>query len=136
MPAGEYHLVLGIGKEIALEGKMVVGTPVDTTDSEVSGQLVDEATGRGISDGIVIVLKPRAPMDEFLQTRNERYVQSSTETNRDGTFKLPEQLPKGFAYSLIAAAKGFEPITVEGALRIGPGAPEKANIGQIELERV
>ena len=136
VPAGEYHLVLGIGKEIALEGKMVVGTPVDTTDSEVSGQLVDEATGRGVSDGIVIVLKPGAPLDEFLQTRNEKYVQSSTETNRDGSFKLPEQLPKGYAYSLIAAAKGFEPITVEGALRIGPGAPEKANIGQIELERV
>ena len=136
VPAGEYHLVLGIEKEIALEGKMMVGTPVDTSDSEVSGQLVDSSTGRGVSDGIVIVLKPKAPMQEFLETRDPRYVQSSTETNPDGSFKLPTQLPKGFAYSLIAAAKGFEPITVEAALRIGPGAPEKANIGNIELERV
>jgi hypothetical protein len=133
VPAGEYHLVLGINDQVALEGKMTVGTPVDDTDSEITGRLVDVATGRGIPAGIVIVLKPNASLREFLETRAEEFVQTSTDINQDGSFVLPEQLPKGFAYALVAAAKGYEPITVESALRIGPGAPEKADIGNIEL---
>ncbi|MGI9517567.1 MAG: S1 family peptidase, partial [Pirellulaceae bacterium] len=60
VPDGEYHLVLAIQGEIVLEGKMIVGTPIDETDSEISGRLVDDRTGRAIDDGIVIVLKPRA----------------------------------------------------------------------------
>ncbi len=136
VPDGEYHLVLGIGGEVALEGKMMVGRGSDESDSEVSGVLVDERTGRGISDGIIIVLKPRASMRRFLQHRSNEDVETSVETNRDGTFTLPNQLPKGQSYSLVAAARGYEPLTVEHALRIGPGAPEHADIGAIELREV
>ena len=134
VPSGEYQLVLGIGGEVAMEAKMVVGNRVDESDSEVSGRLVDSRTGRGIDGGLVIVLKPRVSMRAFLQSRQERDVQSSTETERDGKFKLPEQLPKGQAYSLVVAARGYRPLTVEGALRIGPGAPEHAEIGDLELD--
>ena len=134
VPAGEYRLVVGIRGEVALEGKMIVGTPVDESDSEVSGRIVDSRTGRGIAGALVIVLKPRVAVRSFLNTRSESDVQSSTESLADGQFKLPEQLPKGQAYSLVVAAKGFNPLTVEGALRIGPGAPEQAIVGDIELE--
>ena len=134
VPNGEYLLVLGMKGEVKLEGKMAVGNRVDESDSEVSGRLVDSRTGRGIGGGLVIVLKPRVSMRKFLQTRREEDVQSSTESDRDGSFKLPEQLPKGQAYSLVVAARGYKPLTVEGALRIGPGAPEHANVGDIELE--
>ena len=134
VPDGEYTLVLGIGGEVAMEGKMAVGNRVDESDSEVSGRLVDSRTGRPIDGGLVIVLKPRVNLRSFLQSRREEDVQSSTETGRDGTFTLPEQLPKGQAYSLVVAARGFRPLTVEGALRIGPGAPEQANVGDLELD--
>ncbi len=134
VPNGEYLLVLGMKGEVKLEGKMAVGNRVDESDSEVSGRLVDSRTGRGIGGGLVIVLKPRVSMRKFLQSRREEDVQSSTESDRDGSFKLPEQLPKGQAYSLVVAARGYKPLTVEGALRIGPGAPEHANVGDIELE--
>lgn len=135
VPAGEYHMVLGIGGEIALEGKMVVTEQVDDSDSEVSGEIVDERTGRGIGGALVIVLKPRASLRRFLQTREESYVESSTETDSDGNFTLPDQLPKGQSYSLVVAARGYEPITVDGALRIGPTAPEHAEIGKIPMTR-
>ncbi len=135
IPAGEYHMVLGIGGEIALEGKMVVTEQVDDSDSEVSGEIVDEQTGRGIDGALVIVLKPGASMRRFLQSREERYVESSTETKSDGSFTLPDQLPKGESYSLVVAARGYEPITVDGALRIGPTAPEHAEIGKIPMTR-
>ena len=100
----------------------------------IRDRLVDSRTGRGIGGGLVIVLKPRVSMRKFLQTRREEDVQSSTESDRDGSFKLHEQLPKGQANSLVVAARGYKPLTVEGALRIGPGAPEHANVGDIELE--
>ena len=135
VPAGEYHMVLGIKGEVVLEGKMVVTEQVDDSDSEVSGEIVDERSGRGIDGALVIVLKPNASMRRFLQSRDERYVQSSTETKSDGSFTLPDQLPKGQSYSLVVAARGYEPITVEGALRIGPTAPEHAEIGQIPMTR-
>ena len=134
IPDGEYHLVLGIGGEVRLEGKIVVGTPVDETDSEVSGRLVDARTGRGIGGGIVIALKPHVSLRRFLTNRSEQDVQSSCEADGQGNFVLPEQLPKGQAYSLVCAARGYQPLTVEHALRIGPEAPENANIGNVELQ--
>ena len=72
-------------------------------------------------------------MRSFLKSRDENDVQSSTETNSNGDFTLPEQLPKGMAYGLVVAARGYDPLTVEGALRVGPGAPEQADVGEIEL---
>ena len=134
VPDGEYHLVLGIAGEVVLEGKMVVGRGENDNDSEVSGTIVDGRTRRGIDSAIVVVLKPEADMRRFLGQRNDRDVQASCETNRDGSFVLPKQLPKNRTYSLVVAARGYDPLTVEHALRIGPDAPENANIGNIELE--
>ena len=134
VPDGEYHLVLGIAGEVALEGKMIVGRTQDDRDAEVSGTIVDGRSGRGIGSAIVVVLKPRAVMRKFLVERSESDVQASVETNSDGSFTLPKQLPKNQAYSLVVAARGYDALTVEHALRIGPDAPEHANIGAVELE--
>ena len=83
----------------------------------------------------MIVLKPRASLRQFLKDRREEYVQSSVETGRDGRFTLPQQLPKGQAYSLVAAAQGYRPITVEHALRVSHEAPEHADVGDLEMDR-
>lgn len=135
VPDGEYQLVLGIRGEVALEGKMVVGKRVDDSDAQVSGRLVDADSGRPIDGGLIIVVKPNVPLRSFLKNRDERDVQSSTESSRDGQFTLPDQLPKGAAYSLVIAARGYEPLTIEGGLRIGPGAPEEAEMGDVALTR-
>ena len=136
LPDGEYHLVLGIGGKVALEGKMMVGTPTDETDAEVSGMMVDADSDRPVRDGLVIVLKPNAEMREFLRTRDRDLIFSSAETGHDGSFTFKDQLPKGYSYSLVAVAPGYEPVTVEGALRVGETAPEHANIGSIPMERI
>lgn len=135
VPNGEYHLVLGIGGTVELEGKMVVAEKVDDRDSEVSGRIVDSRSGRGIEGALVIVLKPNTSLRSFLQSRREGDVQTSTETGENGSFTFPQQLPKGRSYGLVVAARGYEPITVEGALRIGPDSPEHAELGDIEMER-
>jgi hypothetical protein len=134
VPNGEYHLVLGIAGEVALEGKMVVGRRQDDSDSQLSGRIVDANTGRGIANAVVVVLKPSASLRRFLTQRNEKDVQSSVESKADGSFVLPEQLPKNQAYSFVVAARGYDPLTVEHALRLSAGAPEHADIGNVELE--
>lgn len=135
VPDGEYHLVLGIAGNVVLEGKMVVGRGEDDLDSELSGRVVDAGNDQGIGGALVVVLKPNASLREFLEKRKERDVASSTETERDGRFVLPDQLAKNQSYSLVVAARGYEPLTVEHALRVGPDAPEKANIGDVHLQR-
>lgn len=135
LPPGEYHLVLGIGPEVVLEGKIRVEDQIDDSDSEVHGQLVDDDSGKGVADGMVIVLKPRASLREFLETRDESMILTNADTDRNGKFVLPQQLAKGQSYSLIAAGRGYQPITVENALRLGPGAPEVADVGAIRMQR-
>ncbi len=135
LPDGEYHLVLGIGGTVALEGKMMVGNPADETDSEISGRLVDAQTGGAVADGMVMVLDPRASLRQFLQNQDQSLVYTSAQVGRDGRFTFPKQLPKGQAYSLVALARGYQPVAVEGALRVSSKAPEKADIGSIQLAR-
>jgi hypothetical protein len=133
LPEGEYHLVLGIGGSVALEGKVMVGNPIDETDSEISGQLVDAQSGKPIGEALVLVLKPQASLQKFLATQDQSLVYSTAQTGADGRFKFPQQLPKGQAYSLVAVARGYAPLAVEGALRVSAKAPEHADIGKIEM---
>ena len=135
VPDGEYQLVIGIRGEVALEGKMTVGKLVDESDAEVSGRLVDMASDRPINNGLIIVVKPNVPLRSFLNDRKESDVVTSTESDKEGHFTLPDQLPKGMAYSLVVAAAGYKPLTVQGGLRIGPGAPEQAKMGDVALTR-
>lgn len=136
LPDGEYHLVLGIGGAVALEGKLIVGTPVDETDSEVSGRIVDAQSGQGIEDALVLVLTPNASLREFMRYRSNDDIFTSTQTQRDGRFTFPKQLPKGQAYSLVAACHGYEPVAVDSALRVGATAPECADLGELPMERL
>jgi hypothetical protein len=133
LPEGEYHLVLGMRGSVALEGQVIVGNPIDETDSEISGRLLDAATGQGVSGGLVMVLNPDAALRQFLRTQDQSLVYASAESAGDGRFTFPRQLPKGRAYSLVVVARGYQPVAVDAALRVSSSAPEKADVGDIEL---
>jgi hypothetical protein len=114
---------------------VIVGNPVDETDSEISGCLVDGKTGRPLAEGMVMVLKPGASLPSFWRSQDRDTIYVSTNTGSDGRFTFPKQLPKGQAYSLVALARGYQPVAVDGALRISSTAPEQADIGNIEMVR-
>ena len=71
-----------------------------------------------------------------MRYRNNASIFTSTQTDTDGRFTFPDQLPKGQAYSLVAACRGYEPVAVEGALRVGETAPEHADLGELPMERL
>jgi len=134
LPDGEYHLVLTLGNQVAAEGKVTVGRRVEDTDSEISGQILDARTNRGIPDVLVIALRPNATIKQFLQTKQKELTYTSARTDKAGRFTFPQQLPKGQAYGLIVVGRGYRDLAIEGALRINATAPEQAQLGPISLQ--
>jgi serine protease Do len=135
LPDGVYHLALTVGKQILAEGEVVVGRRAEDTDTEVSGQIVDAASRRGIGEALVIALRPDVRVADFLREQRKDMAYTSARTNRLGRFTFPKQLPKGQAYGLIVVARGYKDLAIEGALRISAKAPEHAQLDAIPLQR-
>lgn len=135
LPDGEYHLAVTYRTQILAEGKVMVGKVVDDTDTEISGQVVDQYTGRGIEGALLIVLKPGIRANDFVQRQDKEMSFTSARTDKQGRFTFPKQLPKGNAYGLVAVARGYRDVAIDGALRISADAPEKAAINPLPLMR-
>jgi S1-C subfamily serine protease len=132
---GEYHLAVTVGTQILAEGNVTVGRRARDRDTQVSGQLVDRFTSRGVANALIIALKPDVRVKDFLAKQSKSMAFTSTRSDRAGKFTFPEQLIKGQAYSLVVVAKGYRDLAVEGALRIGPQAPEHAQMNPIPMTR-
>ncbi len=134
LPDATYQLILTVNNQVVGQGEVVIGKRVDDTDTEVSGQVVDSRTNRGVPDALVIALKPNVRVQQFLQTQSKDMAFTSARTDRNGQFTFPKQLPKGQAYGLIVIARGYRDMAIEGALRITANAPEHAQINPIPLQ--
>jgi S1-C subfamily serine protease len=134
LPEGEYRLVVTVEREVVMEGAVTVGRRVDDTDTEISGQIIDQRTHQGISDALVIALKPGMRVMDFIRHQSKNMTFTSTRTDSKGQFVFPNQLPKGQAYGLIVVARGYRDLAVESALRVSDMAPEQARIYPIPLQ--
>lgn len=135
IPEGEYHFAMSYRNQIVAEGKATVGNVSSDRDIEISGQVVDQDTGRGIANALLIVLKPNVRAADFVRTQDKNMSFTSARTNRSGRFTLKKQLPKGQSYGLVAIARGYRDTAIDGALRISNSAPEKATINPLPLMR-
>jgi serine protease Do len=135
LPDGLYHLVLTIGQEVKAEGEAIIGKRSEDTDTEISGQVLDAGTKRGIAEALVIALRPDVKVAAFLQEQRRDMAFTSARTDRNGRFTFPRQLPKGQAYGLIVVARGYRDLAIEGALRVSGQAPERAQLSPIPMQR-
>ena len=135
LPDGEYHLVLTLGKAVVAEGKLNIGRREEDTDTEISGQIVDADRGAPIAGATVMALRPDVSAQQFIAKPDRRMAVTMAKTGRDGTFTLPEQLGKGYAYGLVVIADGYRDVAIDGALRISANAPERARINAVQLRR-
>jgi S1-C subfamily serine protease len=133
LPDGQYHLVIAVGKQVVVEGEVILGRRVEDTDTQVSGVVVDRSTGRGIPNALVIALRPGVQVRDFARKQRKDMAYTSTRTDAQGRFVFPQQLPKGEAYGLVVASEGYRDLGIESALRIGSGAPEHARLNPISL---
>jgi serine protease Do len=134
LPDGEYHLVLTVNDQVLAEGKATIGRRIDDTDTQISGQIVNAANKQGIPDVLVIALRPRVRVQDFLEQRAREMMYSSARTDSAGQFTFPQQLLKGQAYGLIVVARGYSDLAIESALRVTANAPEQAHLGPITLQ--
>jgi hypothetical protein len=58
LPERRYHLAPAVKAQVVAEDEAVADRRVDDTDTQVSGQVVDQTTGRGLSDASVLALRP------------------------------------------------------------------------------
>ncbi|MGD1994620.1 MAG: serine protease [Anaerolineae bacterium] len=135
LPDGEYHLVLAVENQVVAEGQVILGRRVEDTDTQVSGLIVDAATGRGVPDALVIALRPGVRVRDFARRQRRDMAYTSARTDRKGRFTFPKQLPKGQAYGLVVGSQGYRDLGIESALRIGADAPEHARLNPIPLVR-
>jgi S1-C subfamily serine protease len=135
LPEGMYHLALTLSGAVVLQGNVTIGKHAFDNDSEVSGAVVDQQNGQGLPGVLVIALKPGVSVQQFAAVQSKDLAFTSTRTDAQGRFTFPQQLPKGQAYGLVVVAEGYQDVAIDGALRVGPDAPERAQIKPIPLAR-
>jgi hypothetical protein len=134
LPDGEYHLMLSLNDQVVAEGKASIGRQVDDTDTQISGQIVDGATGKGIANVLVLAIKPGVRVQDFVKKQDRAWINASAKTDSQGTFSFDRQLPKGEAYGLLVIARGYRDLAIDSALRVTANAPEQAQLGAISLQ--
>jgi hypothetical protein len=135
LPDGTYHLVLTVGRGVEAEGKVSVGKVAEDMNTQVSGQIVDAQTGKGVRGATLVVLKPGVGVRDFAKTRDRAQVYTSDQCDAKGRFQLPQQLMKGQSYGLMVLADGYQDIGVDRGLSLNEDSPERVQVGPIPLQR-
>lgn len=134
LPEGEYQLAIYVGNQVVQQGKCAVGKFQKDNDTQIYGVVMDAVRKRPISGALVIALKPGVRVMDFVKMKNKQMAQTSAKTDSRGRFEFPAQLPKGQAYGLVVIARGYKDLVVESGIRVGPTAPEKAQMQPIPLQ--
>jgi hypothetical protein len=106
-----------------------------STESRVSGRIVDRETKQGINEALIIVLKPGVSTADFIRRQERAMALTSGRSGRDGRFELPDALPAGGTYSLIVVARGYVDMVVEDGLRIAANAGPETKLVPLRLDR-
>lgn len=103
------------------EGEVSVGgggnaqRPNKDDGVQVSGQIVDNDTNRGIKGGFFVVLNPGMTFDKWeKQNFPDSGIFTSAEADSRGNFVLPDLLERGVAYDILVAAEGYDAQIFEG----------------------
>ena len=127
LPDGTYvvELYAGTGDEIPLlsQGEVTIGggnsvapRPNKNDGIQISGQIIDNDTQRGIKGGFFVVLNPGMTFDKWeKQNYPDLGIFTSAEADSRGNFVLPDLLERGVAYDILVAAEGYDAQIFEGA---------------------
>lgn len=108
MPDGVYTLRVVLEGQPPIEATTEVGGMMAGTEGVImQGQIGSVATGRGVSEALVIILRPGVSVDEWVAAPNFDLVYSSAETDASGFYEMPDLLQRGVRYEAIVAAEGY-----------------------------
>ncbi len=136
LPDGAYTLEIVIGGQLFMTatariglGQLPVTSGVSATGVQVSGVIVDAATGEGIPGVLFIVLEAQYSVEDFV--RDEAQILGMSITDSRGRFEIDRLLPFGELYSVVVSAAGYLPVSADG-LDFDPEAEEFQD-GQVEF---
>jgi S1-C subfamily serine protease len=122
LPDGAYTVELSVEGQVLQSGEATVGQgrttrPPKKEEPEgviLEGYVKDADTMRGIRGALFIVLKPDVLLRDF--EWDESQVLTLGETDRNGYFQLEDPLDPDGEFSIIVAAKEYEPVGEDGIL--------------------
>jgi S1-C subfamily serine protease len=128
LPDGKYtvELYAGSGDQVPMlsQGDVTVGggesngglapRPGKQDGIEISGQIVDNDTNRGIKGALFIVLNPGVTYKQFVaKNYPDSMIFSMAEADARGNFTLPDLLERDTSYTVVVGAKGYAVQTFE-----------------------
>lgn len=146
---GAYNLQVFLKGALAQEGQFVVGTaggavtpqkpPAQESEGvTITGTILAHSTQRPIQGAIIVFLYPGKTVDEFDNDDSDGKadtVFSYGVTNAQGQFTINTPLPRGYVYSAIVGAKGYQRIAEDDALEITEDDPDVIELDTLELDR-
>lgn len=90
-------------------GNGVAPRPSKNDGIQISGQIVDNDTNRGIKDAFFVVLNPGVTFKQFkAKNYDDSMIFTSAQADSHGNFTLPDLLERGVAYNILVAAEGYQ----------------------------
>ena len=128
---GNYQLEIYTGTQSTVSGSAttkVGGAATTASTVLVKGKVVDANTGKAVNGALVFVLNPGVDPEEWLDYGEESEVFTSTQTDVNGNFTLPERLLRNQTYPILAGSKALGYRTAIGTLLYKTTDPDTASI--------
>ena len=140
LPDGDYRLEIFSGSSQDLVGSgttQVGGMPPDSQpsgDVQLEGVMVDANSGKGIADIYMIILNPGVDPDQWLSDGLDSDILTFTQSSSDGSYVLPDLLPREYEYGAVAGNKKLGYKSVTGYIDITKDDPDVITL-TIELSK-
>ena len=140
LPDGEYRLEIFSGSDMAQVGGAMtqVGglpeNPQSAGDVQLKGMMVDANSGKGIADIYMIILNPGVDPDQWLSDGSDSDILTYTQSASDGSYVLPDLLPRGNEYGAVAGNKKLGYKSVTGYIEVTADDPDVITL-TIELSK-
>ncbi len=112
LPDGAYRLEIVVEGKVLQKGSFTIGSaatpskPSNGDGVEVAGTIVDADTNKPIAGAAFVVLQPGITYDDW--DGGEESILTYAVTDKRGQFQLPDLLPRGEKYTIVAGAKGYD----------------------------
>lgn len=103
----------------------------------LEGQVVDAATGQGISGAYFVVLTPGKTIADLQQSKDPQgdgILEAGAITDGSGNYQV-KSLRRGYTYTVVAAADGYQTTYKDNGLEINGSDPETTRLQPIQLQK-
>jgi S1-C subfamily serine protease len=131
LPDGAYRLEIVVEGNVLQKGSFTIGStttpskPSNGDGVEVTGTIVDADTNKPIAGAAFIVLQPGITYDAW--DGGQESILTYAAADKRGVFKLPDLVPRGQSYTIVAGAKGYND-NFEDGVAVDDNTPDTVDL--------